>query len=85
MGINYYQLDKDKDYTLCIEVLNSDYHLWHKSVATIEKKHIKGGISCWFYGTKVLSPVHCIYIFYQNNCKLSKNCIRYILQSGSLC
>ena len=42
MGINYYQLDKDKDYTLCIEVLNSDYHLWHKSVATIEKNTSKG-------------------------------------------
>ena len=25
MGINCYQLDKDKDYTLCIEILNSDY------------------------------------------------------------
>ena len=30
MGINCYQLDKDKDYTLCIEILNSDYQLWHK-------------------------------------------------------
>ena len=37
MGINCYQLDKDKDYTLCIEILNSDYQLWHKSVATIDK------------------------------------------------
>ena len=27
MGINCYQLDKDKDYTLCIEILNSDYQL----------------------------------------------------------
>ena len=53
MGINCYQLDKDKDYTLCIEILNSDYQLWHKSVATINKT-----TSCWFYGTKVFSPVH---------------------------
>ena len=37
MGINCYRLDKDKDYTLCIEILNSDYQLWHKSVATIDK------------------------------------------------
>ena len=36
-GINCYQLDKDKDYTLCVEILNSDYQLWHKSVATIDK------------------------------------------------
>ena len=37
MGINCYQLDKDKNYTLCIEILNSDYQLWHKSIATIDK------------------------------------------------
>ena len=42
MGINCYQLDKDKDYTLCIEILNSDYQLWHKSFATIDKTTSKG-------------------------------------------
>ena len=42
MGINCYQLNKDKDYTLCIEILNSDYQLWHKSVATIDKTTSKG-------------------------------------------
>ena len=42
MGINCYQLKKDKDYTLCIEILNSDYQLWHKSVATIDKTTSKG-------------------------------------------
>ena len=42
MGINCYQLNKDKDYTLCIEILNSDYQLWHKSVATINKSTSKG-------------------------------------------
>ena len=42
MGISCYQLDKDKDYTLCIEILNSDYQLWHKSVATIDKTTSKG-------------------------------------------
>ena len=42
MGINCYQLNKDKDYTLCIEILNSDYQLWHKSVATINKTTSKG-------------------------------------------
>ena len=31
-------LDKVKDYTLCIEILNTDYQLWHKSVATIDKQ-----------------------------------------------
>ena len=42
MGINCYQLKKDKDYTLCIEILNSDYQLWHKSVATIDKTTSRG-------------------------------------------
>ena len=30
------------DYTLCIEILNSDYQLWHKSVATIDKTTSRG-------------------------------------------
>ena len=42
MGISCYQLEKDKDYTLCIEILNSDYQLWHKSVATIDKTTSQG-------------------------------------------
>ena len=42
MGINGYTLDKDKDYSLCIEILNSDYQLWHKSVATIDKTTSQG-------------------------------------------
>ena len=29
MGINCYQLDNDKDYTPCFEILNSDYQLWY--------------------------------------------------------
>ena len=42
MGINCNQLNKDNDYTLCIEIVNSDYQLWHKSVATINKTTSKG-------------------------------------------
>ena len=42
MGINCYQLNKNKDYTLCIAILYSDYQLWHKSVATINKTTSKG-------------------------------------------
>ena len=30
LGIQYHPHDKDKDYTLCIEILNADYQLWHK-------------------------------------------------------
>ena len=54
MGINCYQIDKDKDYTLCIEILNSDYQLWHNQLLQLIKPHHKG-INCWFYGTKVFS------------------------------
>ena len=42
MRINCYPLDKDKDYTLCIEILNSDYQIWHKFVATIDKTTSQG-------------------------------------------
>ena len=35
-------LDKDKDYTLFIEILNRDYQSWHKSVATIDKTKSQG-------------------------------------------
>ena len=44
MGFSCYQLDKGKGYTLCIEILNSDYQLWHKSVDTIDKT-ISPGVS----------------------------------------
>ena len=42
IGILCFPLDKDKDYTLCSEILNSDYQLWHKSVATIDKNKSHG-------------------------------------------
>ena len=48
MGINCYQLDRNKDYTLCTEILNSDYQLWHKSVATIDKTTSHGLIIAGF-------------------------------------
>ena len=31
MGMNFYRLAANTDYTLCIELLNTDYQLWHKS------------------------------------------------------
>ena len=48
MGINCYQLDKDEDYTVCIEILNSDYQLWHKSVSTTDKTTSQGVIIAGF-------------------------------------
>ena len=29
MGINFYSLPRNFDYTLCLEILNTDYELWH--------------------------------------------------------
>ena len=29
MGLHFYRLDRGVDYTLCLEILNTDYQLWH--------------------------------------------------------
>ena len=91
MGINCYQLDKDKDYTLCIEILNSDYQLWHKSVATVDKTTSQGLIIAGFtvqkfshrYTKNNGSVEYMYYIKIIVNFK--KNCIKSALQSSPLC
>ena len=42
IGIQHFPLDKNKDYSLCIEILNADYQLWHKSVVTVYKSSSQG-------------------------------------------
>ena len=37
MGINFYRLTANTDYTLCMEILNTDYQLWHKSQISVDK------------------------------------------------
>lgn len=37
MGIQCFPLTKNIDYTLCIEILNVDYQLWHKWRISIDK------------------------------------------------
>ena len=37
MGINFYRLTANTDYTLCMEILNTDYQLWHKSQLSVDK------------------------------------------------
>ena len=37
MGINFYRLVANTPYTLCIEILNTDYQLWHKSKISVDK------------------------------------------------
>ena len=42
MGINFYRLTANADYTLCLEILNTDYQLWHKSQITVDRGTSKG-------------------------------------------
>ena len=37
MGINFYRLVANADYILCLELLNTDYKLWHKSQISVDK------------------------------------------------
>ena len=41
-GIQCFPLTKNIDYTLCIEILNVDHQLWHKSRISIDKATSKG-------------------------------------------
>ena len=42
MGYQCYRLQKNVDYTLCIEILNSDDKLWHTSRVLIDKSTSQG-------------------------------------------
>ena len=42
MGINFYRLPKNVDYTLCLEILNTDYELWHKSQISVDGSTSQG-------------------------------------------
>ena len=42
MGIQCYRLQKNVDYTLCIEILNTDYQLWHKARISVDKTTSQG-------------------------------------------
>ena len=42
MGINFYRLHRNLDYTLCLELLNTDYTLWHKSQISVDGGTSKG-------------------------------------------
>ena len=42
MGINFYRLPKNVDYTLCLEILNTDYELWHKSQISVDRGSSRG-------------------------------------------
>ena len=42
MGLNFYRLDGGADYTLCLEILNTDYLLWHKTQISVDNNTSQG-------------------------------------------
>ena len=42
LAIQCYPPQKDKEYTLCLEILTTDYQLWHKSVITVDTNTSQG-------------------------------------------
>lgn len=40
MGFNFYRLTADTDYTLCMEILNTDSKLWNKTKISVDKRNI---------------------------------------------
>ena len=42
MGINFYRLIANTDYTLCLEILNTDYNLWNNTKISVDKGTSKG-------------------------------------------
>ena len=42
MGLNFYRLVGGADYTLCLEILNTDYLLWHKTQVSVDNNTSQG-------------------------------------------
>ena len=42
MGLNFYRLAGGADYTLCLEILNTDYQLWHKTQISVDDNTSQG-------------------------------------------
>ena len=42
MGINFYRLPKNVDFSLCLELLNADYQLWRRSQISVDKGTSRG-------------------------------------------
>ena len=57
MGINFCRLAANADYTLCLEILNTDYQLWHKSQITVDKG-TSTGLTIGNVGVRKLAQTH---------------------------
>ena len=42
MGLNFFRLTGGADYTLCLEILNTDYQLWHKAQISVDNTSSQG-------------------------------------------
>ena len=42
MGLNFFRLVGGADYTLCVEILNIDYQLWHKTQISVDNNTSQG-------------------------------------------
>ena len=42
MGLNFFRLTGGADYTLCLEILNTDYQLWHKTQISVDNTSSQG-------------------------------------------
>ena len=42
MGLYFYRLTGGADYTLCLEILNTDYQLWHKTQISVDNNTSQG-------------------------------------------
>ena len=54
MGINFFRLPKNVDFSLCLEIINTDYKLWHKTQISVDKGTSRG-LSIENVGVKKLS------------------------------
>ena len=54
IGINFYRLPANTDYTLCLEILNTDYNLWDKTQISVDKG-TSTGLSIGNVGIRKLS------------------------------
>ena len=54
MGINFYRLTANTEYTLCLEILNTDYNLWNNTQISVDKGTSKG-LSIGNVGVRKLS------------------------------
>ena len=42
MGMNFYRLPSNTDFTLCLEILNTDYNLWNRTQISVDKGTSRG-------------------------------------------